>query len=178
MKYVPNMISFMRLMLIIPLMLLVPFELPFMIIYVIAGVSDMIDGPIARKYNATSQFGAALDGGADVLLVLVVVFRIMPVIEISNWVIIWIVIAIIMKLSSTVIGYIRHRQIIFLHTYAGKFFIFMLFLFPVFYLFVEANTLLIILLILAMFVFAEDIYINATSTEADLNEKGILFRDR
>ena len=178
MKYVPNVLSIMRLILIIPLMLLTPLELPFMIIYVVAGVSDMIDGSIARKFNVTSQFGAALDGGADILLVLVVLFRLIPLIEISNWIFIWIIFAVIMKLSSSVIGYIRHKQIIFLHTYAGKTFIFMLFLFPVFYLFFEADTILIVLLIIAMFVFAEDIYINATSTEVNLDDKGLLFRDK
>jgi len=64
MKYVPNILSFMRLIAVIPLLLLTPLELPFMIIYVIAGLTDMIDGPIARKFDITSQFGAALDGFA------------------------------------------------------------------------------------------------------------------
>lgn len=178
MKYVPNILSIIRLICIIPLLLLTPLELPFMIVYVLAGLTDMVDGPVARKFNVSSQFGAALDGGADVLLVIVVLFRLIPIVEVSNWIVIWIVFAVAMKLSASVIGYIRHKQVIFLHTYIGKFFIFMLFLFPVFYIFIEADTILTALLILAMVVFAEDIFINATSKEVNLDDKGILFRDK
>ena len=178
MKYVPNMLSFMRLILIIPLVFLTPFEVPFMIIYVVAGVTDMIDGPIARRFNVTSQFGAALDGGADFLMILVVVFRILPLIELPIWVIIWIFIVIGMKVMGVVIGYFRHKQLIFMHTYIGKFFVFSLFLFPVFYLFMNVVLLLTVLLILATIVMVEDLYINATSKEVNLDHKGILFQDR
>jgi len=178
MKHVPNILSLIRLIAIIPLLLLTPFEWPFMVIYVVAGLTDMIDGPIARKFNVTSKFGATLDGGADVLLVLVVLFRLMPIVEFSNWIMIWIFIAIGMKVLTVVIGYIRHKQIIFLHTYANKFFVFSLFLFPVFYSFMEADIVLTGLLIIAMIAFSEDIYINATSKEVDLDDKGILFRGK
>ena len=178
MKYVPNMLSFMRLFLIIPLVFLTPFELPFMIIYVVAGITDMIDGPIARKFNVVSQFGAALDGGADFLMILVVVFRILPLIELPTWVIIWVIIVIGMKFLGVLIGYLRHKQLIFMHTYIGKFFVFTLFLFPVFYMFVDAVLLLTGLLILATVVMVEDLYINATSKEVNLDHKGILFQGR
>jgi len=178
MKNLPNMLSFMRLVLAIPLMLLTPFELPFMIVYVIAGVSDMIDGPLARKLNATSQFGATLDASADILLILIVLFRILPLISFSSWIIIWIVIAIIMKVLSSVIGYIRHKRFILLHTYLNKFFVVMLFLFPIFYVFIETDLLLTSLLAIATLAFSEDIYINSTSVEVDLDDKGILFRNR
>ncbi|MCL2559188.1 MAG: CDP-alcohol phosphatidyltransferase family protein [Turicibacter sp.] len=178
MKYIPNALSIFRLFMIIPLLLFAPFSVPFMVAYVLACLSDMLDGPIARKFNVTSQFGAALDGGADVLLVIVVLFRLIPVIEISRWIVVWIVIAVVMKLSASVVGYMRHKEIIFLHTYLGKTFIFLLCLFPIFYTFMAADPILIVLLSFAMIVFAEDIYINATSKEVDLNDKGILFRDK
>ena len=175
MKYVPNMLSIFRLLMIIPLIWFEPFSFPFMVAYVLACASDMLDGPVARKLNATSQFGAALDGGADILLVLVVLFRIIPVIEISSWIIVWIIFAVAMKLLASIVGYIRHKQVIFLHTYLGKFFIFLLCLFPLFYAFIEADMILTVLLAYAMVVFAEEIYINLTSKEVNLDHKGILF---
>jgi len=168
----------MRLIAIIPLMILTPLELPFMIIYVAAGLSDMIDGPIARKFNITSQFGAALDGGADLLFLFTVLFRVGPLIEFSNWLWIWIGTAIAAKLFASVIGYIRHKEIIFLHTYLGKFFMFNLFLFPVYFLFLTPDMILIALLTLVTVVITEDIYINSTSKEVNLDHKGILFQNR
>jgi len=176
MKYVPNMLSFMRLILLIPLMLLTPFELSFMIIYVVAGVTDMIDGPIARKFDVVSQFGATLDASADILFIFVVLFRILPLIDLLPWMVVWIVIIIIMKALSSIIGYIRHKRFILLHTYANKFFVFALFLFPIFFSLMETAVVITVLLVIATIAFAEDIYINATSIEVDLDEKGILFR--
>jgi len=176
MKYVPNFLSFSRILLTIPLFFLAPFEWPFMVIYTVAGLTDMIDGPLARKFNLTSQFGAALDGAADVFFALTVVFRVLPVINISNWIAIWIFMVIGMKFLAIAVGYVRHKQLILLHTYLGKFFAFALFLFPIFYSFMEANTVLTVLLMIATTTFLEDIYINATSKEVDLDDKGILFR--
>jgi len=178
MKYIPNMLSIFRLFMIIPLVLFEPFSFSFMVAYVLACASDMLDGPIARKFDVTSQLGAALDGIADTLLVIVVLFRVIPVIEIPIWIIIWIVIAVAMKLAAIVVGYIRHKQIISLHTYFGKSFIFLLCLFPVFYLFLSATIILIPILSFAMIVFVEEIYICLTSKEVDLNDKGILFRNK
>ena len=178
MKYIPNIFSFSRILLTIPLLFLPPFELPFMTIYVLAGLTDMVDGPLARKFNITSQFGAVLDGFADVFLALVVLFKVLPVIEFSNWVGIWIVIVIGMKFLGVAIGYVRHKKVILLHTYLGKFFAFSLFAFPIFYSFMAADTVLTGLLVIATVTFIEDIYINLTSKEVNLDDKGILFRDK
>ena len=152
MKYVPNALSIFRLIMIIPLVLFEPFSFPFMVAYVLACASDMLDGPLARRFDVASQLGAALDGIADTLLVIVVLFRVIPVIEIPVWIIVWIVLAVAMKLAAIVVGYIKHKQIISLHTYFGKAFIFLLCLFPVFYLFVSATIILIPLLSFAMIV--------------------------
>lgn len=176
MKYVPNALSTFRIIMIIPLFLFEPLTFPFMTAYVLAGVSDIIDGPIARKFDVVSQFGAALDGGADLLFLFAALYRIGPIIEFSSWLWIWIGIAITCKLLASVIGYVRHKKVIFLHTYIGKFFMLNLLFFPVYYLFFDADSILITLLALVTVVIIEDIYINSTSKEVNLDHKGILFQ--
>jgi len=175
MKHVPNALTIFRLLMVIPMLLLEPFSAPFMTAYILGGTSDIIDGPIARKFNVATQFGAALDGGVDLIFLFAALFRMAPVVEFSNWLWIWIGIAIFLKLLATVIGYIRHKQMIFLHTLIGKFFMLNLLLFPVYYLFLSADQILIVLLVIVSFIVIEDIYINATSTEVNLDYKGILF---
>ena len=69
MKYIPNVLSFSRIILSIVLFYLNPVRLPFILIYIICGITDMLDGFIARKINATSEFGAKLDSVADMLII-------------------------------------------------------------------------------------------------------------
>ena len=39
------------------------------VLFIIAGITDIIDGPLARRWNATSQFGRSFDPFVDKLLI-------------------------------------------------------------------------------------------------------------
>lgn len=72
-------------------MLFVPvFSPTFYILYLIAGVSDMIDGMVARKRGTASAFGAKLDTVADLVMVTVCLIKLIPVSDLPLWLIIWI----------------------------------------------------------------------------------------
>lgn len=51
----------------------------FLIAYGFAGLTDAVDGTIARKFNATSEFGAKLDSIADLFLFVTMMIKILPV---------------------------------------------------------------------------------------------------
>ena len=64
---IPNLISFLRLLLIIPVvwyLLAQRYEIA-LILFAIAGLSDAVDGHLARKYNWGSHLGGWLDPLAD-----------------------------------------------------------------------------------------------------------------
>ena len=44
------------------------------VLFFLAGVTDYLDGYLARKYNAVSQLGEILDPIADKILILFVLF--------------------------------------------------------------------------------------------------------
>lgn len=69
---IPNIITIIRFILIIPIVftLLAKKYAIALTLFVIAGVSDGIDGFLARRYHWTSQFGAIADPLADKLLML------------------------------------------------------------------------------------------------------------
>ncbi len=70
MKYVPNILSFMRLCL-CPVFVWAFFNsspLNAFWVFLIASILDIIDGFIARKFNATSNLGKILDPVADKVL--------------------------------------------------------------------------------------------------------------
>lgn len=60
-KYIPNMITLSRILAAVIMVLVEPFSIPFWVLYIYAGVSDMIDGTIARISNHQSALGARLD---------------------------------------------------------------------------------------------------------------------
>ncbi|HFB67089.1 MAG TPA: CDP-alcohol phosphatidyltransferase family protein [Aeromonadales bacterium] len=72
-KNIPNMITLLRVALMPPLLylLLEKNYVPALVIFMIAGASDGLDGYLAKKYHWTSRFGAIADPLADKLLMLV-----------------------------------------------------------------------------------------------------------
>lgn len=63
MKWIPNVLSVIRILLSVSLLTLMPATVLFWCIYGLGGLSDMADGYLARKMNAASKTGAALDSG-------------------------------------------------------------------------------------------------------------------
>ncbi len=70
MKNVPNLLSVIRLLL-VPLfvfLFLSEYVVPAVVVFVVAGATDVVDGYIARKFNCTSTLGKVLDPLADKFL--------------------------------------------------------------------------------------------------------------
>ena len=78
-KLIPNILTFTRLVLTVVFLVMIlyspyvvngPFFLDIaFVLFVIAGLTDIIDGKIARKFNVTSKFGRMMDPLADKVLV-------------------------------------------------------------------------------------------------------------
>ena len=52
---------------------------------IITGLSDMIDGTIARRTNTVSGFGERFDTVADFVFVVVCLIKLLPVISMPVW---------------------------------------------------------------------------------------------
>ena len=90
------------------------FSPAFYALYIAAGLSDMLDGFVARKTNTASRFGARLDTIADLVLVLVCLIKLLPILRIPAWLYAWIgIIALIKNVNiiSDLSGYLSARKI-------------------------------------------------------------------
>ena len=115
-----NIITGIRIICSIALLFCPVFSPVFYVLYIIAGVSDMIDGAVARKTGTVSQFGSKLDTVADFLLVIVCLIILLPVIDIPMWLIVWIIAIAVIKAVNLVSGYIMRKEIVVLHTAMNK----------------------------------------------------------
>lgn len=102
---IPNILTTLRIIL-VPIYLSVFFSnrangiLLAGLIFILAGISDVLDGYIARKYNMTTKLGTVLDPLADKLMTFAVLFSFTW----SKLIPPWIIIALGLKELSMIIG--------------------------------------------------------------------------
>lgn len=102
----------------------------FFVLYLIAGVSDMVDGWVARKTNTVSDFGSKLDTFADILFVVVCLVKLLPVLHLLVWIYVWIGIIACIKVFNIVYSYFVWKQFLADHSILNKVTGALLFLLP------------------------------------------------
>ncbi len=150
-KHIANMLTVCRILGSILLLFFSAISLKFYIIYILCGFSDMMDGAIARKTNSTSKFGSKLDTVADLVFVMVSLFKLLPVIHIPRWLWIWGGVIGVIKISNIIWGYVSEKQFVSLHTIMNKVTGLLLFLLPLTISFVEVKYNVIVVCSVATF---------------------------
>ena len=125
-----NIITIVRILCSIALLFCPVFSVAFYSLYITAGISDMIDGWIARKTNTVSEFGAKLDTVADIVFVVVCLIKLLPVMGIPAWIYIWIGIIALIKIINIVSGFVVQKQFVAVHSVMNKVTGALLFVFP------------------------------------------------
>ena len=125
-----NIITCSRILLSIALLFFPAFSPAFYALYLAAGITDMIDGTVARKIGKASEFGARLDSIADIVFVVVCLVKLIPVINIPVWLYVWIGIIALIRIINIVSGFIIQKSVVMLHTIMNKVTGFLLFLLP------------------------------------------------
>lgn len=92
----------------------------FLIIYTYCGISDFVDGPIARHFNASSAFGSLLDTLGDVFyyLTMVKIFIMRELIPFKFFM--WFIATLLVFTVGALIGKHRFHKVFFVHTLSGK----------------------------------------------------------
>lgn len=90
---VPNIITLMRFLMVpaVVYALLLGEMLPAFVIFVVAGISDGIDGFVARRYNQQSKLGTYLDPIADKLLLVTVFVMLAMLGYLPQWLVVLVV---------------------------------------------------------------------------------------
>lgn len=122
-KYIPNILTVFRLGLIIPFLLFLydhKYSESFFI-FILAGLTDGLDGILARRYNWQSFFGSFVDPLADKLLI-ASSFIALALLKVLPW---WLVILVFLRdltISMGVLGWYKfiRRKLVFKPTWLSK----------------------------------------------------------
>ena len=176
-KNLPNAISSARIACTVWLLFMEPLSPLFMVVYALTGVSDVLDGAIARRYGTTSELGSKLDSIADILLYTLVLIRIFPVMWVTLPRKIWVMVGAILVVRFAAYGTfaVKHHRLAALHTYLNKATGLLVFGVAFFIKTRIAVPYCWIVCIVGMLSSAEELLIHLTSDEYDPNRK-MLFK--
>lgn len=121
-KHLANIITFSRIIGSIVLAFMPVLSKGFFIVYTYSGLSDVVDGFVARKTHSESKLGSILDSISDLLFYTIMMIKIMPFLKKYLpkfvWVLIFVTLAIRIFLYSF-IGITKHK-FVSNHTYINK----------------------------------------------------------
>lgn len=140
---IANIITGFRVLISIALLFCPVFSPVFYVLYLIAGLSDMIDGTIARRMNTVSEFDARFDTAADFVFVVVCLIKFLPVISIPAWLYVWIVLIALIKIIIIISGYVVQKKLVAVHSVMNKMTGVLLFILPLTFLIVPLKYLAI-----------------------------------
>ena len=115
-----NIITGFRIVFSAALLFCTVFSPEFYILYLAAGITDIIDGTVARKTNTVSKSGERLDTIADLIFVAVCFFKLIPVLDIPLWLYIWIAVIVLIRIVNIISGFLIQNRFIILHTTTNK----------------------------------------------------------
>ena len=119
-RYMANIITGCRILCSVLLLFFPVFSPAFYFWYLLAGLSDMIDGTVARKTNTVSAFGEKLDTLADFCLIAACMLKILPAIALPIYLWIWICVIAVLKTVNVISGVITQKKFVAKHTIMNK----------------------------------------------------------
>lgn len=176
MKHVANMLTLLRIVL---SLLLIPLRdnfAVFTVVYLLCGLTDILDGVIARKTGTQSTLGARLDSAADFVLFAVILT--LGVLWAGNRLTIFLppVAAVtVLRLLNMAISVGRHKKLLFIHTAANKATGLIIFIAALAFMFTHSSVIVWVVCAVAALSSIEEGLILLTDNHPDLNRKSFFY---
>lgn len=118
-KRLPHLLTAVRFPLALCL-LAAPMPRRFLTLYLFCGLTDLLDGFLARRLGVCSVFGAALDSAADLAVTAALVWRLWPMAAPGPWLTAWALAVAVLWLFAALAAWLRFGHFGFLHTWSSK----------------------------------------------------------
>lgn len=165
-KHLANIVTLSRVVGAVALFCMNSISQAFLAVYVFCGFTDLIDGPIARKMNSSSELGATLDTVGDVLTYLALTKILVKQKAVPLWILIWIISAGILFGGCAMVSKKRFDKLYLPHTYLGKIFGGSVFVLPIMMQFMPGKVWMAVICSIATVHAAELFYVQLKSSSA------------
>jgi len=143
----------------------------FISFYLLAGLTDVLDGYLARKLKVHSSLGAKLDSFGDLAFYAVLItYLAAKHREILMPFMVSIIFVILFRVINIVFGFIKYKRLIMIHTTANKLTGFLVFLLPILIWF-ERKELLTVVMVIALLSPIEEFLIILQSGQENIDLK-------
>jgi CDP-diacylglycerol--glycerol-3-phosphate 3-phosphatidyltransferase len=127
---VPNLITGSRIALSLLLLALAPLGAAYLAVYALAGLTDMADGALARRWNVASVLGSWLDTVADITMLGVALATLWPYLPLTGVLLGWFSVVAAVKVFSLALYYAKQRAVLSHHSTLNKVVGALLYLYP------------------------------------------------
>ena len=177
MKHIPNILTGLRILCSALLLATPVYSSRFYLFYLVCGVTDFLDGRLARRLHAASKAGASLDNIADYTLLTSTAIRVLPTLEIETWSLIWGICMLIAHVTSSIIAWVKYKRVVVLHTLANKLLGGAVYAIPLLAGFGNQTILISAVSAFMCFSVPEEIYLLLTSKQLEPDVRGIFFNN-
>ena len=120
MTQLPNIITLLRIAGSMGLLFCDVMGVAIWIIYGLCGISDIVDGWLARKLKCVTKKGALLDSLADICFVVCCAWKLLPILELPQWLWLWAGVIVAIKVVNQIFALVMYGRCRFPHTAANK----------------------------------------------------------
>ncbi|WP_114299938.1 CDP-alcohol phosphatidyltransferase family protein [Anaerobacterium chartisolvens] len=179
MKHTANIITICRIFLSLSLLIFLDNKAVFMSVYLICGISDVLDGAIARRTRTESRAGARLDSAADIVMfgIITASFIVWVGPELKS-VLPYVAAVALLRIAGLLIAAYKYRCFAMLHTWANKASGVLVFITPVLYAITGEVWIIPVVSIICALSAVEECAIHIISDELDLNRRSIFYAQR
>ncbi len=125
-----NIITLSRILFSLLLLVFSPNSYTFAVLYLLCGITDLLDGFVARKLHTESEKGARLDSVADLIFAVIYAVKILPLLSVPYWIWIWTAIVAVTKIVGIVIASKKAKKMSIEHSFGNRLTGVLLFILP------------------------------------------------
>ena len=171
----PNCITALRIAGTVVLLFPAPLSAAFFLIYTLCGITDILDGWIARITHSTSELGARLDSIADLLFYAVTIIKLLPTLWKLLPIWIWYIVGgiLLLRIASYITVAVKFHRFAAAHTRLNKISGAAVFLLPYFLIFPCATAYCVFLCAVTLVAAVHELTQNVVQREYHTNMKSL-----